>query len=68
MEKLEEKLDFYYNAQGYMVLTGHYHLKKGYCCGHGCLHCPYEYAGVPEPRKSELLSTEAARTEVKKLL
>jgi hypothetical protein len=38
-----------------MVFTEHYHLEKGYCCGMGCLHCPYEYEAVPEPRKSELL-------------
>ncbi len=58
MEQLEETVDFYFNAQGYMVLTRDYHLKKGYCCGHGCLHCPYEYESVPEPKKSALLSME----------
>jgi hypothetical protein len=37
------------------VLTEKYHLEKGFCCGNGCLHCPYEYENVPEPEKSELL-------------
>ncbi|MFN4975489.1 MAG: DUF5522 domain-containing protein [Bacteroidota bacterium] len=37
------------------VFTQQYHLKKGYCCGHGCRHCPYEYINVAEPRKSMLL-------------
>lgn len=46
--------DFYYNEQGYMVLTGAYLLKRGTCCGNGCKHCPYRYENVPEPRRSEL--------------
>lgn len=26
---------------GRMVLTGKYLLRRGYCCGHGCRHCPW---------------------------
>ena len=26
---------------GRMVLTASFHLKRGYCCGNGCRHCPY---------------------------
>jgi hypothetical protein len=37
-----------------MVLTEKYHLDKGYCCGNGCLHCPFNYENVPEPRRSQL--------------
>ncbi len=48
--------DFYYNEQRYVVLTKAYHLKKGFCCGNGCLHCPYLYEAVPEPKRSELLA------------
>ena len=54
--KLVEGIDFYYNEDGYMVLTTEYHLQRGYCCGNGCLNCPYEYAQVPEPRKSYLIN------------
>lgn len=54
-KQLQEGLDFYYNEMGYMVLTAHYHLEKGNCCGNGCLNCPFDYINVPEPRKSELL-------------
>jgi hypothetical protein len=54
MENLIEGEDYYYNAQGYIVLTTQFHLKKGYCCGNGCKHCPYEFEAVPEPKKSEL--------------
>jgi len=35
--------DFYYNEQGFIVLTARYHLDRGHCCGNGCKHCPYEY-------------------------
>lgn len=56
MEDLVEGEDFYYNAQGYIVLTEKFHLKKGFCCGNGCKHCPYQYQNVPEPKRSELLS------------
>ena len=56
MPSLIEGEDFYYNEQGYMVLTAHYLLQRGYCCGNGCKHCPYDYEAVPEPRRSELLA------------
>jgi len=47
--------DYYYNEEGYIVLTEKYHLEKGYCCGNGCRHCPYDYENVPEPGRSALL-------------
>jgi hypothetical protein len=50
-----EGIDFYYDTNGQMVLTEEYHLTAGFCCGHGCRHCPYGYENVPEPKKSELL-------------
>ena len=53
---LIEGTDFYYNEQGNFVFTEAYHLQKGYCCGNGCKHCPYNYEKVPEPKRSELLS------------
>ena len=55
MNELIEKIDYYINADGYVVLTEKYHLDKGYCCGNGCLHCPFEYENVPEPKRSFLL-------------
>ncbi len=56
MQNLIEGEDYYYNEQGYIVLTEQFHLKKGYCCGNGCKHCPYDYEAVPEPKKSEILA------------
>ena len=34
-------IDFTINDQGYRVMSKWAHLKRGYCCGNGCLHCPY---------------------------
>ncbi|EMS34851.1 hypothetical protein C943_03173 [Mariniradius saccharolyticus AK6] len=33
--------DYYFNEKGLMVFTEKYHLRRGYCCGSGCRHCPY---------------------------
>jgi hypothetical protein len=33
--------DFYLEG-GYMVFTAAYHLRRGYCCGNRCRHCPYQ--------------------------
>ena len=55
MKDLTEGVHYYINEAGYVVLTEKYHLEKGYCCGMGCLHCPYEYENVEEPRRSALL-------------
>jgi hypothetical protein len=34
--------DYYLDADGKMVFTEAYHLKRGTCCDSGCRHCPYE--------------------------
>jgi hypothetical protein len=56
-KNLVEGEDFYYTETGYIVLTEKYHSQRGYCCGNGCRHCPFNYINVPEPKKSNLLST-----------
>lgn len=33
--------DFYLDGDGRMVFTEAYHLRRGYCCGSNCRHCPY---------------------------
>ena len=35
----------YYVERGMLVFTAAYHLRRGWCCGSGCRHCPY---GVTE--------------------
>lgn len=32
--------DYYYEGDA-IVFTAAFHLKRGYCCGSGCRHCPY---------------------------
>ncbi|WP_071836979.1 DUF5522 domain-containing protein [Terrimonas ferruginea] len=54
-----EGVHYYINEEGLFVLTERYHLERGYCCGKGCLHCPYGYESVPEPRRSYLLEQRA---------
>jgi Family of unknown function (DUF5522) len=54
-QELIEGVHYYMNDDGDLVFTPQYHLEKGYCCGFGCKHCPYEYENVPEPKKSYLL-------------
>ncbi|RMH71196.1 MAG: hypothetical protein D6675_07245 [Gemmatimonadetes bacterium] len=27
---------------GYPVMTAVFHLERGFCCGSGCRHCPYQ--------------------------
>jgi Family of unknown function (DUF5522) len=40
---ITEGEDFYINDKGLFVFTETYHLKRGYCCKNGCLHCPYDF-------------------------
>lgn len=54
-EELIEGVHYYFNDEGLVVLTEQYHKEKGYCCGMGCLNCPYQYENVPEPKRSLLL-------------
>jgi Family of unknown function (DUF5522) len=60
---LIEGEDFYYNEEGNFVFTEKYHLEKGFCCGNGCKHCPYDFINVPEPKRSELLSLKRNEKE-----
>lgn len=60
---LIEGKDFYFNEQGFMVLTAQYLLKKGICCGNGCRHCPFKYQNVPEPKRTQLLKIRAEKNK-----
>lgn len=55
MQELIEGVHYYLDERGLMVLTEKYHLQRGYCCGNGCRHCPYNFENVLEPRRSELM-------------
>ena len=42
----QEGEDFYWEGP-YMVFTEAWHLKRGYCCGSACRHCPFGHENVP---------------------
>lgn len=54
-EYLIEGIHFNFDESGFMVFTEKYHLLRGYCCGNGCRHCPYNYENVADDKKRELL-------------
>ncbi|MEO6549011.1 MAG: DUF5522 domain-containing protein [Ferruginibacter sp.] len=56
MDTLNEGEDYYFNEDGFMVLTKKYLLDRGNCCGNGCKHCPYNFVNVAEPKKAELIN------------
>jgi hypothetical protein len=62
-QQFEEGEDYYYNADGLIVLTEKYHLQRGYCCGNGCKHCPYNYQNVPGPKRSALIKNRMNEKE-----
>ncbi len=57
---VEEGKDYYILPDGLFVFTAAYLLERGYCCGNGCLHCPYNYVNVPEPKKTQLIIKRGA--------
>jgi len=54
-EEFIEGIHFYFDESGLMVLTEKYHLERGYCCGNGCRHCPFDYEKVEDLKRNELL-------------
>jgi Family of unknown function (DUF5522) len=61
MSNLKEEEDYYINDNGFLVFTAAYHLKRGSCCGNGCLHCPYKEQPQPPltpPREGNYRSGE----------
>jgi hypothetical protein len=50
-----ENIDYYYE-NGLMVLTELYHLNRGYCCGNGCRHCPFDEENLFKTQSSTLKS------------
>jgi hypothetical protein len=61
VKSLVENIDFYFNENGLMVLTESYLRERGYCCGNGCLHCPYNYEAVEEPGRTQLIKERVLR-------
>jgi hypothetical protein len=55
-QKWIEGEDYYLNEKGLVTLTAKYLLARGYCCGNGCRHCPFQYEAVPEPKRAYLFA------------
>jgi hypothetical protein len=39
---LVEGIDYYKSDKGYRIMTEKYLRERGWCCGNGCLNCPYD--------------------------
>jgi len=50
--KLVEGVDYYVEG-GMLVFTAAYHLRRGWCCGSGCRHCPYRVTEGADVRQHE---------------
>ena len=48
----------YYIEGGRLVFTEAYHLKRGYCCGSGCRHCPF----LPKHQKNNTEQIQPVNT------
>lgn len=56
--------EFYINDSGLFVFTADFLLKRGYCCGNGCMHCPFEYKNVINlEKKKKLIENRKNNTE-----
>lgn len=53
---MKEGKDYIILPDGRLVFTASYLQERGYCCGSGCLNCPYDYELVPEPKRTNLLN------------
>jgi hypothetical protein len=56
--KLEPE-DYYFEGPN-LVFTAAYHLKRGFCCGSGCRHCPYGVDGQNEKTAAGPSTSSAA--------
>lgn len=42
VQPLIKHLDYEIDSLGRFVLTRRYHLRRGFCCGNHCIHCPFD--------------------------
>ncbi len=53
---LAEDGEYYFDGPLF-VFTAAYHLRRGYCCGNDCRHCPFDADGNPVPGKGFVSET-----------
>jgi len=63
---MKQGQDYYTLPNGLLVFTATYLQERGFCCGNGCLHCPYNYMNVPEPKRTLLLKEKEVNEDGKK--
>ena len=49
-------MSLWYNENGFRVFTALSHIKRGYCCGNSCRHCPYT---KPHTKKNTIMAKKA---------
>ena len=62
---LVEGRDYEFNEQGLMVFTRSWHLSRGYCCGSGCLHCPWKHLPLHARPRAEEDNQKTDETRIK---
>lgn len=62
-EEFIEGIHFYFDANSLMVLTEKYHLERGFCCGNGCRHCPFDDSNVKDLKKTLLAKRKTANKQ-----
>ncbi len=60
---LTEDEDYYWEGE-LVIFTGRYLLRRGYCCEHGCRHCPYGYIARKQ-NESEVEGAEMTNYKLK---
>ena len=58
----EPEPDYIILPDGRLVFTATYLLRRGRCCGSGCLNCPFDYINVSSPRREELLTARKTQS------
>jgi len=54
MNQLTKEVHYYTDANGNIVFTETFLLARGYCCGNGCRHCPFEKEKVQQVNPGSL--------------
>jgi hypothetical protein len=58
MKQLTEGRDYYINDEGLVTFTASFLLERGYCCGNGCRHCPYQHENVSEAMREKMANKD----------
>ena len=51
--------DYYYDENGNVVFTENFHLRRGVCCGSGCINCPFDPQHQRGNRKTKMHSFDS---------